>query len=205
MTDMNTNKLKLKNIIILTLQSLIVLWVLSFMAFIAYSYFLPQPKQADIMDRPVIILTGDAGRIEVGLSLAQSINSPAIFITGVDKRLDKTTIIEKWANGSVDNLEDKIDVDHDALNTVGNAQQSKLWLARNNYTQAILVSSSYHLPRALAIMRDNQPQLSITGYPVPISHLNPTKLKFWRIMHKEFNKTVLIKACLLQNIVSCLD
>tara|TARA_R110002124_G_scaffold64985_2_gene177457 strand:- start:262434 stop:263042 length:609 start_codon:yes stop_codon:yes gene_type:complete len=202
---MNKEKLNLKNIIILSVQGLVVLWALGFMAFIAYSYFLPQPKIAEIMERPIIILTGDVGRIEAGLSLAQSINSPAIFITGVDKRLDKTTIIEKWASGATDSLEDKIDIDHDALNTFGNAEQSKLWLNAHNYTQAIVVTSSYHLPRTKAVMRDNLPKLTLTGYPVSIEHLNPTKLKFWRIMRKEFNKTVLIKACLLQNIVSCLD
>ena len=137
-------------------QLLILAWLFGLMGFIAYSYFQKQPPLSALQNQPVIILTGDSGRIDTGLELANEINSPAILISGVDPRVTKDALVSNWDAGAAINI---ISLDHDAMNTVDNAKQSAKWLKENQYTSAILVTSSYHIARAHSIMKAIMPEI----------------------------------------------
>ena len=191
-----------KHFVIVTIQSLIFLWLLALISFIGYSHFAAAPKHEEIKNAPVIILTGDNGRIEQGLELSRDINSPAILITGVDTKLAKDNLVNTW---DAQDLKSKISVDHKAMDTVGNIKQSVIWLEENKFNQAVIVTSNYHLPRANAIAKALAPELEIIGYPIQSEHLTPQKLKFWRIMYKEFHKTVAVKLCLAQPLFTCME
>ena len=183
-------------------QILIIVWLLGLMCFITHSYFQRQPALESLMDQPVIILTGDNGRIDKGLELADAIDSPAILISGVDPRFTKDALVTNWDAEDYINI---ISLDHDALNTIDIAKQSAKWLKENHYTSAVLVTSTYHMTRAHSIMKAVMPDIKTIAYPVKTSHLPTQKLKFWHIMYREFHKTILVKACLLQNFYSCFE
>jgi|TARA_R110002126_G_scaffold13118_1_gene56282 uncharacterized SAM-binding protein YcdF (DUF218 family) len=196
-----TRKHKLA-LFILIAQLGIVVWLFGLMGFITYSYFQKPPALESLQRQAVIILTGDNGRIDTGLALADAINSPAILISGVDPRVTKDALSSNWNVGEHINI---ISLDHDALNTVDNAKQSAKWLKENQYTSAVLVTSSYHMLRAHSIMKAVMPEIKTIPYPVKTTHLPPQKLKFWHIMYREFNKTILVEACLIQRFINCLD
>ena len=42
-----------------------------------------------------------------------------------------------------------VDLDYDALNTVGNAEMADLWARNLGFKELILVTSDYHMPRTL--------------------------------------------------------
>ena len=198
-------KLKNNNLtsyIIMGLQGMFILWLISYVFFIAYTYLDKAPQKQYLNNTPVIILTGDNGRISQGLELAERIDSPDIFITGVNESLNKNDIIRNWQADKLDSL---ISIDHKALNTIGNIEQSVAWLQQREFDKAVIVTSNYHMPRTKMLLNVKAPEFSFLSYPVQNAHLTPQKLKFWKTMLIEFHKTALVKVCLLQNFVDCLE
>ena len=43
-----------------------------------------------------------------------------------------------------------VDLGYEALDTVGNADETRTWARSNGYTRLIVVTSRYHMPRSLA-------------------------------------------------------
>jgi uncharacterized SAM-binding protein YcdF (DUF218 family) len=60
-----------------------------------------------------------------------------------------------------------IDLGRAALNTAGNADETRRWVEANAIrTSLIIVTSNYHMPRALVELRSALPQLDLIPYPV---------------------------------------
>ncbi|MDX1581762.1 MAG: ElyC/SanA/YdcF family protein [Alphaproteobacteria bacterium] len=63
-----------------------------------------------------------------------------------------------------------IDVDR-AENTIGNASEIADWAKANDYQSLIVVTASYHLPRAMLEIRRALPGVELTAYPVVPKHV----------------------------------
>jgi uncharacterized SAM-binding protein YcdF (DUF218 family) len=59
-----------------------------------------------------------------------------------------------------------VDLDHSALNTVGNAVETKRWVASREIKSLVVVTSNYHMPRALAELGRQLPGVTLIPYPV---------------------------------------
>lgn len=59
-----------------------------------------------------------------------------------------------------------VDIGRAALNTVGNAIETAEWTRRNNYSSVMLVTSNYHMPRAMVELRRNLKNVEIVAHPV---------------------------------------
>ena len=43
-----------------------------------------------------------------------------------------------------------VDLDHSAINTIGNAVETRRWVMARGFQSLIVVTSNFHMPRALA-------------------------------------------------------
>ena len=59
-----------------------------------------------------------------------------------------------------------VDLDYAALNTLGNAVQTRRWALAHNFNSLIVVTSAYHMPRALAEIAHQLPDVALIPYPV---------------------------------------
>ena len=59
-----------------------------------------------------------------------------------------------------------IDLDRSALNTFGNALEAKRWARQHNFNSLIVVTSNWHLPRAMAELQHQLPDVTLMYYPV---------------------------------------
>ena len=59
-----------------------------------------------------------------------------------------------------------VDIDKEARNTIDNATETSQWVARNHYTSVIVVTSNYHMPRALAELGRVMPGVTLIPYSV---------------------------------------
>ena len=59
-----------------------------------------------------------------------------------------------------------MDLDYSAINTFGNALQTRLWAAKHGFGSLIVVTSTYHMPRALAELGHQMPDITLIPYPV---------------------------------------
>jgi uncharacterized SAM-binding protein YcdF (DUF218 family) len=59
-----------------------------------------------------------------------------------------------------------IDLDRSALNTFGNAIEAKRWARAHNFNSLIVVTSNWHMPRAMAEFAHQLPDVTLISYPV---------------------------------------
>jgi uncharacterized SAM-binding protein YcdF (DUF218 family) len=59
-----------------------------------------------------------------------------------------------------------IDLDHSATNTIGNAVETRRWARERGFHSLMIVTSSYHMPRALAEISHQLPDATLLPFPV---------------------------------------
>ena len=124
---------------------------------------MPQPiEKADA----VVVLTGDAGRIELGISLLVLEKADKLFVSGANQEVSYDDIATLSSASQRDYVRgasgDTIILGTNAQNTIGNAQESKRWLEENQYDEIILVTSHYHMPRSMNEFTQLMPSVKIT-------------------------------------------
>ena len=122
--------------------------------------------EREIADPPkadgISVLTGDTARIDEAMSLLASGKAQRLLISGV---YQKTTKKELEALGTRNSqyLSCCVDLDHEAQNTIDNATETSAWAAKHGYSSVIIVTSNYHMPRALAELGRTMPAVDL--YP----------------------------------------
>jgi len=112
----------------------------------------------------IAALTGGADRIGDALSVLREGRAQRLLITGVNAAVSDQTLIR--AIGSADLFACCVDIGRDALNTVGNAQETAHWVARHGYRSVMVVTSNYHMPRALVELRRHLKDVEFIPHPV---------------------------------------
>ena len=93
----------------------------------------------------VVVLTGGFGRVNKGIELIRNKKADVLFISGVNKAV--TADYVKNVNG----LDGKVNLylGYLARNTYENAAEVASFVKENNIRNMVLVTSAYHIPRAL--------------------------------------------------------
>ena len=72
-----------------------------------------------------------------------------LLITGVN-RTTSTEALKQLASEGDQLFACCVDIDKEARNTIDNATETSQWVAQRHYNSIIVVTSNYHMPRALA-------------------------------------------------------
>ena len=113
----------------------------------------------------IVALTGAASRIPDAIELLASERGKRLLITGVHRATSASEIARLTP------LYSKfftccIDLDRSALNTLGNALETKRWAREHNFTSLVVVTSNWHMPRAMAEIEHQLPDVALIPYPV---------------------------------------
>lgn len=113
----------------------------------------------------IVVLTGDKGRIAAGLAALENGQGQRLLISGVNPSLANATIYN--AIGSNDELVSCcIDLGRDALDTTGNVLEAANWAHKHNFKSLLVVTSNYHMPRALIQFSRLENHIHITSLSV---------------------------------------
>ena len=120
-----------------------------------------EPRTAD----GIAVLTGGAARIDKAMKLLTQQKAKRLLITGVN-RTTSTEELKQLASQGDQLFSCCVDIDKEARNTIDNATETSQWVARNHYTSVIVVTSNYHMPRALAELGRVMPGVTLIPYSV---------------------------------------
>lgn len=113
----------------------------------------------------IVVLTGAATRIPDALELLNARHGKRLLITGVHRTTSAKEISRLMPlNQQVFTC--CVDLDRSALNTLGNALETRRWARERGFTSLIVVTSNWHMPRAMAELSHQLPDATLIPYPV---------------------------------------
>ncbi|MDH4413474.1 MAG: YdcF family protein [Rhizobium sp.] len=150
----------------------------------------PETVKADA----IVVLTGGYQRIEQAIDLLKRGYGERLLISGVNPATTAGQI-RKATRTSPDVFECCVDIGYGAIDTIGNANETAIWIRDKGYRSVLVVTSNYHLARSLMELRRSDPETKFIGYPVVNADL---KTRAWysepdamRTMLAEYGKTII--------------
>ena len=144
----------------------ILLLVMLIIGFIVFANGLArEPKEPAHATDGITVLTGGVSRIDEAMKLMAKKQARRMLITGVNR---ETTLeqLKRLTPEGTPYFDCCVDIDKKALNTIDNARETARWVTENGYGSVIVVTSNYHMPRALAELQRALPAVTLVPYPV---------------------------------------
>lgn len=136
-----------------------------------------QPAEEPQAAQAIVALTGGSlERLTTGVRLLEEHKGERLLISGVNRVVTDAELYDALhldpALG-----ECCIDIGRSAEDTLGNASETAAWAREHHYTNIILVTDDYHMPRSQAELSVALPEAEIHPYPVRTRWTDPA---LWR-------------------------
>jgi uncharacterized SAM-binding protein YcdF (DUF218 family) len=143
-------------------------------AAIGFVGFLSQLRGAEIRpDRNadgIVVLTGGSSRVSDAMELLAGGYGRRLLISGVHPTNAASDISRSLPDNSPpDNhtlLNCCVDLDRSAVNTRSNAAETRRWAHDRGFKSLIVVTSNYHMPRAIVEMSHAMPDIALIPFAV---------------------------------------
>lgn len=128
---------------------------------------IPTPSQADAHPTAdaIVVLTGGPERIDAAMDLLASGRGARLLVSGVHPEVTKEELSDLLSPDKA-LFDCCVDMDWRAENTIGNAAETAAWVEANGFQSLLVVTSAYHLPRALRELSHTMPDIDLRGHPV---------------------------------------
>lgn len=113
----------------------------------------------------IIVLTGGESRMEAGLDLLGKGLGKRLLISGVNPSTNSQALI-RVTHSDPQLFECCVDLGHEAVNTIGNAEEATDWIRKKHYQKVYIVTNDYHMPRSLRELNRLMPEIDFIAYPI---------------------------------------
>ena len=172
--------------------------ILIILIFIDYSQFkkeisadyhiVKETKKDDIFDG-IAVLTGGKGRINKGLQLLEKHPYAKLIISGVEKNVDIENLTDN------ESIYAKIYLDKTSRTTINNAEEIVRWAKDLNLSNILIITSYYHIPRSIMLLKYFEKKLNFIPLPVFINYNKDgdifNKIKLNKFLFEEYMKYLL--------------
>ena len=124
-----------------------------------------EPEVQSVEADGIVVLTGGQTRISEAARLLEEKRGQRLLISGVNQKIGRPSLLKiSGLNEQMFNC--CVDLGYEALNTVGNADEARRWAEALGYNRLIVVTASYHMPRSLAELAREMPNIELVPHPV---------------------------------------
>jgi uncharacterized SAM-binding protein YcdF (DUF218 family) len=113
----------------------------------------------------IVVLTGGAARIPDAMELLATRHGKRLLITGVNRNTSVRELAQETPRYHR-YFACCVDLDYSAVNTTGNAAETRRWAKSRGFNSLIVVTSSYHMPRSMAELGHQLPDVELIPFPV---------------------------------------
>ena len=138
----------------------------------------------------IVILTGGTNRIKDGLKIIEDFKKSKkidykVLVSGTGIGFTKSSLKKKLGpHFNPKLIQCCIDLDSVSKNTFTNASETFKWASKNDIKEFILITSNYHMPRAILEFKNIMPKLKIYTYAIiPKKH----NIENWLNSYETFN------------------
>lgn len=154
------------------------LWVAGLFAFIAA---VPREPNATVESADaIVVLTGGGNRVTQAMQLLAQNKGSRLLISGVHEDTSREELLERYSD-DVAAVACCVDLDRAALDTKGNAVETRHWVESRGYKTLIVVTANYHMPRSLLEFRRAMPGVKLIPHPVFPEGFSPTAEWDWGV------------------------
>jgi uncharacterized SAM-binding protein YcdF (DUF218 family) len=119
------------------------------------------PRNAD----GIVVLTGGASRVSDAVELLAGGYGRRLLISGVHP-LSGASDISRSLPDNQSLLNCCVDLDRSAINTRSNAAETRRWVHEKGFKSLIVVTSNYHMPRAIVELSHAMPDITLIPFAV---------------------------------------
>ena len=113
----------------------------------------------------IVVLTGGSSRVSDAMELLAAGYGKRLLISGVHPASAASDISRSLAENR-SYLNCCVDLDHSAVNTRSNAAETRRWAHGRGFKSLIVVTSNYHMPRAIVELSHAMPDTVLIPYAV---------------------------------------
>jgi uncharacterized SAM-binding protein YcdF (DUF218 family) len=150
----------------LIFDGMLFLLVLLIIGFIVFANGIDkEPREPEASADGIAVLTGGTSRIDRAMKLLAEGKAKRVLITGVNRT---TTVdeLKQLASQGGQYFTCCVDIDKEARGNGDNTTETSEWVALHRYRSVIVVTSNYHMPRALAELARVMPGVTFIPYSV---------------------------------------
>jgi uncharacterized SAM-binding protein YcdF (DUF218 family) len=113
----------------------------------------------------IVVLTGGSSRVSDAVDLLASGYGKRLLISGVHWS-SSAGEISRTLRENKSWLACCVDLDYSAVDTRGNATETRRWVQERGFRSLIVVTSNYHMPRAIVELSHSMPDVLLIPFPV---------------------------------------
>ncbi|WP_454632713.1 YdcF family protein [Bradyrhizobium cenepequi] len=152
---------------VLIVAPLAVAFVAAGIGFVA---FLSQVRGVEIQPAHnadgIVVLTGGSSRVSDAMELLAAGYGKRLLISGVHPTNAASDISRSLPDSHQALLNCCVDLDRSAVNTRSNAAETRRWAHERGFKSLIVVTSNYHMPRAIVELSHAMPDVELIPFAV---------------------------------------
>jgi len=121
----------------------------------------PPEQRAD----GIVVLTGGSSRVSDAMDLLAAGYGKRLLISGVHPTIAASDISRSLQESQA-LFHCCVDLDHSAVNTRSNAAGTRRWVHERGFKSLIVVTSNYHMPRAIVELSHVMPDVTLVPFAV---------------------------------------
>jgi uncharacterized SAM-binding protein YcdF (DUF218 family) len=146
--------------------TLAIIFVVAAVGFVA---FLSQLRGVEVQPARnadgIVVLTGGSSRVSDAMELLAGGYGKRLLISGVHPT-NAASDISRSLPDNQQLLRCCVDLDRSAVNTRSNAAETRRWVRERGFKSLIVVTSNYHMPRAIVELSHAMPDIALIPFSV---------------------------------------